>query len=107
MTACFVSLLILNLALTAFLCGAGERRIGFGFGSRQFDDDLRAAFGPIGGHNAASVVLDDAVAGAEPESGAVAHRLGGVERIEDARQVFDTGPAVVECQHYLSILGRG
>src|SRR5439155_18016187 len=81
------------------------RCIGFGFGCRQLDDDLRAAFGPISGDDVSTVVFDDAVAGAEAESGAVAHRLGGVKGIEDARQVFDAWPAVAEFQYDVAVFG--
>src|SRR5271170_3402266 len=47
-------------------------------------------------HDFAAGFLDDAVADAEAEAGAFAHRLRGEERIEGAVQVAESGSGIVE-----------
>ena len=48
----------------------------------------------------------DAVADAESEAGAFAHALGGVEGIEDALGIFDSGAVVGELRTNVSAHGR-
>src|SRR5262245_11728684 len=69
-------------------------------GERQVDHEGRAVAGLGLDADAAAVALDDAVREREAEAGADADRLGGEERIEDARLHFgrNARPAVAELE---------
>ena len=48
--------------------------------------------------------LDDSVADTQPEAGSLAHRLGGVEGIENPAWILDSRTAVVEFHAHERIL---
>ena len=65
-------------------------------GGGQAHFDGCAAVGSVVGGDVAAMFLHDAVADAQAEAGAFADALRGVERIEDALGIFDSGAVVGE-----------
>src|SRR4051812_16616128 len=61
---------------------------------RQTNEEGSAAFRAVVATNMALVLLDDAVSRAQSQASPLADRLRGVERIEDAAGVFQSGPVV-------------
>src|ERR1035437_4325686 len=82
-------------------CGAFQPARGFGKGNGDFERGQAnfkygSAFGAVVTGDLPLVVLDYAVGGAESEPCAFAHRLGGVEKIEDALGIAQSGAGVGE-----------
>src|ERR1035441_5448521 len=89
--------------------GRGFRGFGFDIGGghcgqANFDDG--AALRSIVRGDVPTMLLHDAVADAESESGTLAHTLGGVKGIEDALGVFDSGTVVGELSANVSTNAR-
>ena len=76
-------------------------------GSRQFNAKNGAAFLAIVTVNFSAVLLDDTEADAEAEAGALADRLGGVERIKDAVRLLDAGAVVGEKNDDVGTIAHG
>src|SRR4051794_14328155 len=70
--------------------GSGDVRRGLLRG-RELHDEQCAAFGLVLASNLAAVLLDDSVDGTQSKAGAFADGLGGVEGIEDALGLANTG----------------
>jgi hypothetical protein len=68
---------------------------------RQDDRESGAALGPVLGSDIAAHALDDVVADRQAEAGALAGRLGGEERLEQARQDLggNAWPIILDGQH--------
>ena len=71
---------------------------------QQTDFDRRSALFPVARHDFSAMFLDDSVADAQSQASSLAHRLRGVERIENAARVLDPGTAVVELHAHERIL---
>src|SRR5574340_927279 len=84
---------------------AGWGRRGHGdallYAGRQEHAEHGAALGMVQGHDLAAVLLEDAVANAQPQPGSLAHALGGVEGVEDAMWLADARAVVAELDAHL------
>src|SRR5437763_15148898 len=70
----------------------------FGSDQWQFNSYTSTAAFQVGGADLAAVVLHDAVADAQSQSGAFARRFGGVEGIKDAVHILEPGAGVEHAQ---------
>src|ERR1700688_1681337 len=64
--------------------------------SRQFYAENRTAFLPVVTKNFSAVLLNDTEANTEAQACALANRLRGIERIENAMRVLEAGTTVGE-----------
>src|SRR5208282_2023236 len=78
-----------------------ERGSDFEYGQPDFK--CGSALGAVVTCDLSLVVLDYAIGGAESETGTFANRLGGVERIEDALGIAQTGTGVGELDDHLAL----
>src|SRR6266436_1854383 len=70
---------------------------------RQFNSETRARGLHIVHADGAPMLRDDSITDAQTESGAFAHWLGGVERVEHTRCVLHTRPAILEFHNQVVI----
>ena len=63
----------------------------------------RSGLLPVARHDFSAMFLDDPVADAQPQAGALAHRLGGIEGIENSAGVLDSRTAVIELHAHVSV----
>src|ERR1700752_2568750 len=66
---------------------------------RQFESHASAMRVYVRSLNVATMFFDDAVTDAQPQAGAFAHGLGGIERIEGAAGVGEAGHSVFKAQY--------
>src|SRR5437016_4791206 len=64
--------------------------------SRQFHAENGTAFLPVIAENFSAMLLNDTEANAEAQARALANRLRGIERIENAMGIFEAGTTVGE-----------
>src|SRR6202011_3361855 len=75
--------------------------------SRQFHTKHRAATLSVVARNFAAVLLHDAEADAQPESGAFSNRLGSIERIENSVGLLNAGSGISKEHHYTTAISHG
>src|SRR5262249_44393373 len=86
--------------------GDWNRLGGFGMSAaRQAHLNHRPAGLAIPRGNISAMLLDDAVADAQAQARALAHALGGVERIENAVGLLDAGTGILELGDHIPFLG--
>src|SRR2546430_2635425 len=76
------------------------------FCGRQLDHDASAVWMQIIGSNIARMLPDNAIANAQPKSGALTWTFSSKEGIEYAVQISDPRTVVAKAQHNFSILHR-
>src|SRR5713101_10014533 len=73
---------------------------------RERNAEAGAAFRPVETGDLPAVLLDQSVANAQTEPGALAHRLGGVKRIEHQLRLLYAGARIAELDHYIRALAH-
>src|SRR5713101_2173263 len=73
---------------------------------RERNAEAGAAFRPVETGDLPGVLLDQSVANAQTEPGALAHRLGGVKRIEHQLRLLYAGARIAELDHYIRALAH-
>src|SRR5581483_3395207 len=73
----------------------------------EVDAKQRSFWPQVLAFNGGFVLLDDAITGAEAETGALSQRLGRIKRIEDARGFGDSWSGIRDFYDYMAVMCAG